>query len=88
MILDLVGWVVIGLISGFVGSKLINLKGDDPQVDLVVGIVGAVLAGVVCNLLNGVGVSGFTYWSFVAALAGAAAAIAGWHTVRRFTARA
>lgn len=88
MLLDLVGWAVMGLVSGFVGSKMVNLRGDDPQVDLIIGVVGAVFAGVLCNILSGVGIGGFTYWSFVAALAGAAAAIAGWHTVRKFTSRA
>ena len=88
MLLDLLGWAVLGFITGFVGSKLVNLRGDDPQVDLIVGVLGAVFAGILCNILSGVGISGFTYWSFVAALAGAAAAVAGWHTVRKFTSHA
>jgi uncharacterized membrane protein YeaQ/YmgE (transglycosylase-associated protein family) len=88
MLLDLLGWAVMGFITGFVGSKLVNLRGDDPQVDLIVGVLGAVFAGILCNILSGVGISGFTYWSFVAALAGAAAAVASWHTVRKFTSHA
>jgi len=88
MVLDLIGWVVIGLVSGFVGSKLVDLRGDDPQVDLIAGVMGALFAGAMGNMLNGVGITGFTYWSFIAALAGAVVAVAGWHTIRRLTTRA
>ena len=88
MVLDLVGWVVIGLIVGFVAGKFVDLRGDDPQLDLIAGVMGAIFAGVLCNLLNGVGVAGFTYWSFMGALAGAVVAIVGWHTVRRLTSKA
>lgn len=88
MVLDLVSWVVIGLVLGFIVSKFVDLRGDDPLVDLIAGAVGAVFAGVLCNILNGVGVSGFTYWSLPGAVAGAAAAVAGWHTLRKFTSRA
>jgi uncharacterized membrane protein YeaQ/YmgE (transglycosylase-associated protein family) len=88
MVLDLVGWIVIGLVSGFVASKFVDLRGDDPQVDLIAGVMGALFAGVMANMLSGMGISGFTYWSFVAALAGAVVAVAGWHTIRRLASRA
>lgn len=77
MALDLVDWVVIGLVTGFIGGKMINLNGDDPQVDLVVGVIGTVIGGVICNVVSGVGVTGFTIWSFVVAVAAAAVAVVG-----------
>ena len=88
MIVDLIGWAVLGLVVGFVASKFVDLRGDDPQLDLIMGVLGAVFAGVMGNLLSGVGVAGFTYWSFPAAVAGALVAVVGWHTVRRLTSRA
>ena len=88
MALNLMAWAAIGLVIGFIGSKMINLKGDDPQVDLIVGVIGAVIGGVTCNVIRGIGVGGFTIWSFVVALAAAAVAMAAWHAMRRLASRA
>ena len=55
----------MGLIAGFIGSKLVNRTGEGLVLDVVLGIVGAVVGGFIFNLFGGEGVTGFnlTAWS-------------------------
>ena len=38
-------WIVLGLIAGFIASKLVNRTGEGMLLDIVLGIVGAVVGG-------------------------------------------
>jgi uncharacterized membrane protein YeaQ/YmgE (transglycosylase-associated protein family) len=38
-------WIVLGLIAGFIGSKIVNRTGEGLMLDIVLGIVGAVVGG-------------------------------------------
>lgn len=72
MIANLIFWVIFGAIAGFIASMI---TGDDPRVNglmnVVVGIVGAVLGGLVMSLFGGPGVTGFNIYSFLVAIGGA-----------------
>ena len=72
MILTIVFWIIFGAIVGFIASAL---TGEGEQVNgwmnVVVGIVGALIGGLVMNLLGGAGVNGFNLYSFLVAIAGA-----------------
>lgn len=82
MILGVFLWVVVGLAVGFVCSKLVNLRGDDPLIGIVAGVAGAVVAGVLHAVISGRGVPGFDAWQLAFAAIGAAVAAAGWHAYR------
>lgn len=43
--MSLLGWIILGLISGFLASKIVNKTGESLLPDIVVGIVGAVVGG-------------------------------------------
>ncbi len=66
-----IGWIVLGLISGFIASKLVNKTGEGAALDIILGIVGAVVGGFVFNLLGAYGVTGFNIWSMFVAVIGA-----------------
>jgi uncharacterized membrane protein YeaQ/YmgE (transglycosylase-associated protein family) len=38
-------WIVLGLLAGFIGSKLVNKRGEGIAIDIVLGIVGAFVGG-------------------------------------------
>ena len=43
--MSILAWIVLGLIAGFIGSKLVNKTGEGFVLDIVLGIVGAVVGG-------------------------------------------
>jgi uncharacterized membrane protein YeaQ/YmgE (transglycosylase-associated protein family) len=45
-------WVVVGLIAGWAAGKIMKGSGYGPLMDIVLGIVGAVIGGFVLRLLG------------------------------------
>jgi uncharacterized membrane protein YeaQ/YmgE (transglycosylase-associated protein family) len=85
MLLGIFGWMAVGLIVGFVASKAVDLRGDDPRFGLGAAVGGAVLAGLLYSIISGSGVSAWNPWSLLLAAAGAVAAVIVWHAVRSRT---
>jgi uncharacterized membrane protein YeaQ/YmgE (transglycosylase-associated protein family) len=71
--MGMLGWIVLGALAGWLASVFVRGGGLGILGDIVVGIVGGLLGGFVVNQLGGQGITGFNLWSFVVALAGAAA---------------
>ena len=69
--MSIVAWIVLGLISGFLASKVVNKSGDGFVIDLVLGVVGAVVGGFLFNMVGAAGVTGFNIWSMFVAFIGA-----------------
>jgi uncharacterized membrane protein YeaQ/YmgE (transglycosylase-associated protein family) len=76
-------WIVLGLIAGFVASKIVNKQGSGVLVDILLGIVGALVGGWLFVLLGGVGVSGVNIHSLIVAVIGAIAVLLVYHGIRR-----
>jgi len=69
--MGILSWIILGLIAGFIGSKLVNHTGQGMLLDIVLGIVGAVVGGYISTALGLGGVSGVNLWSILVAAAGA-----------------
>ncbi|MDH6229572.1 putative membrane protein YeaQ/YmgE (transglycosylase-associated protein family) [Mesorhizobium soli] len=69
--MSVIGWIVLGLIAGFLGSKIVNSSGQGMLMDMVLGIVGAIVGGLIFNLFGTAGVTGFNIWSLIVAVIGA-----------------
>jgi uncharacterized membrane protein YeaQ/YmgE (transglycosylase-associated protein family) len=82
MAIGIISWLVIGIVAGFIASKLVNLRGDDPLVGILCATGGAVVAGILFSLISGRGVAPWDLWSMLAAAAGAAAGAAVYHVIR------
>ncbi len=72
-------WIVFGLLAGFVASMLVNGKGEGLLMDILLGIVGAVMGGFVAELFGWNGVYTFNPWSFMVAVGGAVIVLAVYH---------
>jgi uncharacterized membrane protein YeaQ/YmgE (transglycosylase-associated protein family) len=81
--MSLLAWIVLGLIAGFVGSKLVNRRGEGLLLDIVLGIVGAVVGGWLAGFLGLAGVSGLNLYSIVIAIGGAIVVLLVYHAIRR-----
>jgi uncharacterized membrane protein YeaQ/YmgE (transglycosylase-associated protein family) len=81
-LVGLIGWLLTGLLVGFIVSKVLDLHGDDPRLGIGVSVGGALVAATLYTLISGAGVSAFNLWSLIWAAIGAGAATAIWHQVR------
>jgi uncharacterized membrane protein YeaQ/YmgE (transglycosylase-associated protein family) len=71
------------LLAGFIGSKIVNKKGEGVILDIILGIVGAIVGGLIFNLFGGSGVTGFNVYSLIVAVLGAIVVLLIYHTIRR-----
>jgi len=81
--MSIVAWIVLGLIAGFIGSKLINKTGEGFFLDIALGIVGAIVGGWLFNLFGMTGVTGLNIYSLVVAVVGAVVFLVVYHAIRR-----
>ena len=61
-------WIILGLVAGFIGSKIVNKTGQGMLLDIVLGIVGAVVGGYLFNMLGMSGVTGWNIGSLIGAV--------------------
>jgi len=76
-------WIVLGLISGFVASHLVNRRGEGMLLDIMLGIVGAILGGWLFHWFGHEGVNGLNVHSFFVAIVGAIVFLVVVHMFRR-----
>ena len=76
-------WILLGVIAGFVGSKIVNKRGEGLVLDLVLGTVGAIAGGWLFNLFGASGVTGLNLYSLLVAVVGAVAVLVIYHAIRR-----
>lgn len=69
--MSLLAWIVLGLIAGFIGSKIVNNTGQGLLIDILLGVVGAVVGGFLFNQFGAPGVSGVNLYSLLVAVVGA-----------------
>ena len=67
-------WIVFGALVGWIASMVMESRGG-LVLDILIGIVGAVVGGWIMSLVGSTGVSGFNLYSFLVALLGACALI-------------
>jgi uncharacterized membrane protein YeaQ/YmgE (transglycosylase-associated protein family) len=79
--MSILAWIVLGLIAGFVASKIVNQRGAGCLLNIVLGIVGAFVGGIIFTGLGGVGVTGFNLWSMFVAIVGAVVALVLYHAL-------
>lgn len=78
-----VAWIVLGLIAGFIASKIVNREGQGVLRDTLLGVVGAIFGGMLFSLFGGRGVSGINLHSLIVAVVGAIALLFAYHAIRR-----
>ena len=81
--MSMFSWIVLGLISGFIASKIVNKQGEGILMDIVLGIIGAVVGGWIFSTLGHTGVTGVNLYSLLVYVAGAIAALVVYHAIRR-----
>jgi uncharacterized membrane protein YeaQ/YmgE (transglycosylase-associated protein family) len=79
--MSVLSWILLGLIAGFIGSKLVNSSGQGLLLDIVLGIVGAVVGGFLFSMFGAEGVTGFNIYSLIVAIIGSVAVLWVYHAL-------
>ena len=86
--MSIIAWIVVGIIGGFIGSVIVNRRGQGIMGDLFLGVVGAIVAGWAFNRFGQSGVTGINLYSMLVAAVGAVAVLVAYHALRGSPARA
>jgi uncharacterized membrane protein YeaQ/YmgE (transglycosylase-associated protein family) len=79
--MSIIGWIILGLIAGFIASQIVNRRGEGVILDIVLGIVGAVVGGWLFAFFGSTGVTGFNLYSMVVAVIGAVVVLLIYHAI-------
>ena len=80
--MSIIGWIILGLIAGFIAGKIVNRHGEGMLMDIVLGVVGALVGGWIMAALGGQGVNGFNLYSMLVAIVGAVVVLVIAHAIR------
>src|ERR1700736_5021330 len=82
--MGIIAWIILGLIAGFIASKIVNRRGEGLIRDILLGVVGAVVGGAITHWLGiGPAVTGVNIPSLIVAVIGAVVFLLIWHAIRR-----
>jgi uncharacterized membrane protein YeaQ/YmgE (transglycosylase-associated protein family) len=81
--MSIIAWIILGLIAGFIGSKIVNKSGEGLVLDILLGIVGAVLGGWLFSKFGAAGVTGLNLYSLLVAVVGSVLFLVIYHAIRR-----
>ena len=81
--MSFVAWIILGLVAGFVGSKIVNKTGEGLFLDIILGIVGAIVGGWLFSMFGASGVTGLNLYSLAVAVVGAIVVLVVYHAIQR-----
>ena len=79
--MSILAWLVLGLIAGFIASKIVNKSGEGLLLDIVLGIVGAIVGGWLFTAFGAAPVTGLNIYSMVVAVVGAIVVLIIYHAI-------
>jgi len=80
--MSIIAWVLLGVLSGFLASKVVNGTGEGLFLDMVLGVVGAFVGGAAFHLIGRTGVTGFNLWSLFVSVLGSILVLVAYHALR------
>ena len=79
--MSILAWLVLGLVAGFIASKIVNRTGSGIVMDLVLGVVGAFVGGFLFTRFGAAGVTGLNLYSILVAIIGAVIVLFIYHAI-------
>ena len=68
--MGIISWIILGLIAGFIGSKIVDKQGQGFWLNIALGIIGALVGGFLFDIFGATGVTGLNIWSMIVAIVG------------------
>jgi len=79
--MSIISWIILGLIAGFIGSKIVNKQGEGMLIDMALGIVGAIVGGILFSFFGATGITGLNIWSMIVAIVGSVVVLWIYHAI-------
>ncbi len=80
--MGIISWIILGLIAGWIASKIVNKTGSGITMDIALGVVGAIVGGFIASAVLGMnGVTGVNIWSIIISVIGAVIVLWVYHKV-------
>ena len=79
--MSILGWLILGLVAGFIGSKIVNKEGQGFLLDIALGVVGAIVGGFLFTAFGAEGVTGLNIYSMIVAIVGSVVVLVGYHAI-------
>jgi uncharacterized membrane protein YeaQ/YmgE (transglycosylase-associated protein family) len=79
--MGIISWIILGLIAGFIGSKIVDKHGQGFWLNIALGIIGALVGGFLFDLFGATGVTGLNIWSMIVAIVGSVVVLLIYNTV-------
>lgn len=79
--MSIIGWIILGLIAGWIASKIVDNKGNGLLINMVLGIVGSLIGGWIFSALGASPVTGFNLWSLFVSVVGAVVVLVIYHAL-------
>jgi uncharacterized membrane protein YeaQ/YmgE (transglycosylase-associated protein family) len=79
--MSILAWIILGLIAGFIGSRIVDREGKGLWLNIALGIVGAIVGGVIFSVFGASGVTGVNLYSMIVAVIGSIVVLWIYHSV-------
>ena len=79
--MSILAWLILGLIAGFIASKVVNKGGEGLVVDIILGIVGAFVGGFLFSFFGAAPVTGLNIYSIIVAVVGSIVVLFLYHAI-------
>lgn len=73
--MTILGWILLGLISGFIASKVVSGEGQGCLVDIALGLIGAMVGGGLFSFIGDHDVMRFNHFNLYSILVATVGAI-------------
>jgi uncharacterized membrane protein YeaQ/YmgE (transglycosylase-associated protein family) len=82
--MGIIAWIILGLTAGFIGSKIVNEQCEGLMLDLVLGVIGAMVGGFVFTLIGVAGVTGLNLYTLFVAVIDSVVVLLIYHAIVRY----
>ena len=79
--MSIISWIILGLIAGFIASKIVNKSGEGMLLDIALGVVGAIVGGIIFSFFGATGITGLDIWSMIVAVVGSVVVLWAYHAI-------
>ena len=82
-VMSFFAWLILGLLAGFIASHLVNHRGEGMILDILLGIVGAIVGGWLAYISGFSGINQLNIHSIIVATIGSVVVLFLYHAIRR-----
>ena len=79
--MSIIAWIILGLLAGFIASQIVRQRGSGILLDMVLGIIGAMVGGWLFSLFGARPIGGLDLYGLIVATIGAVVVLVLYHAL-------